>query len=479
MAVVFEYLPKQKEFMTNVDEVSFAAYIGGFGSGKTHVLCLQSLREASIPSRGLIGASTYRMLEDTTQRKFFELCPPSWIESWRKSNDTLTLRNGSEIIFRNLESPGRLASLELDWFGLDEIGEVKQDIFRMLQGRLRKKGGRHRGFGVGNPAGPAHWTYEYFVILAEKYPNKYRLTQAPSNENTFLPEDYITDMTVSFDPESAYFKRYVLGQFCAFEGAYWENFKATYYPQGHILPYENFLSIFDVNERHSLSWGKVIDFGYENPFACLWYVHNGRKIVFYDEYYQRRKTVKEHCIAIRNQEAEHQRKFRSPLLPWAYTDHDAQCRGEIQNCHDDANQFIGFDCRPADKQVLEGILLVQALFGQTALFISDKCERTRREVSSYRSKAKSSKEEPLKEDDHTCDAMRMACQMEMSHMLPYKRWQDLGYQLAHTDLQEVEKRKQLVTHSPFAGVSKQLDRELGIDTGNNNSGGIAWPVSVH
>ena len=74
-----EYLPKQLQFMQTVDTVPFAAYIGGFGSGKTHVLNLQILRElcANPGSLGLVGAPTYRILQNTTQRKFFELCPPS------------------------------------------------------------------------------------------------------------------------------------------------------------------------------------------------------------------------------------------------------------------------------------------------------------------------------------------------------------------------------------------------------------------
>ena len=70
---IYEHLPRQEEFFHACDEVPFAAYIGGFGSGKTHVLCLQILRFLCKPSFGLVGAPTYRMLSDTTQRKFFEL----------------------------------------------------------------------------------------------------------------------------------------------------------------------------------------------------------------------------------------------------------------------------------------------------------------------------------------------------------------------------------------------------------------------
>jgi len=217
----YECLPKQLEFMRSVDEVPYPAYIGGFGSGKTHILVLQALREASQPaSFGLIGAPTYRILQDTTQRKFFELCPPQWIRSYHKSDMVVQLINGAEILFRSLDAPGRLTNLGLDWFGLDEMGEIKLEVFRMLQGRLRRPGGSHKGFGVGNPAGPAHWTYEYYVQKAEEHPDRYRLTQAPSYENTFLDPSYAKEMEISFGVDTAYYKRFVMGEFVAFEGAY-------------------------------------------------------------------------------------------------------------------------------------------------------------------------------------------------------------------------------------------------------------------
>ncbi len=70
----YEYLPKQKEFMDNCDSARYSAYIGGFGSGKTHVLVQQVMREGShMYTRGLIGAPTYKMLEDTTNLQASEI----------------------------------------------------------------------------------------------------------------------------------------------------------------------------------------------------------------------------------------------------------------------------------------------------------------------------------------------------------------------------------------------------------------------
>lgn len=419
--IIYEYLPKQKTFMNNCDEVRYNAYIGGFGSGKTHILVLQSLREGggSRPSRGLIGAPTYKMLEDTTQKKFFDLCPTSWIAGFNKSKNVLHLCNGTEILFRSLERPERLSGLELDWFELDEIGEVKEATFKMLQGRLRRPGGRHRGGGVGNPAGPAHWTYAYFVELARKYPRVYRLVQATSYENLFLPKHYTEDMDIAFGVGTVYHQRYVLGEFAAFEGAYWNNFDPRYYEEGgHKLRMNQVLSLLKGAPR----WGKVVDFGFEHPFVCMWYVTDGTKIIFFDEYYQPHGLIKWHCLQIREHEKVHQAVFGAHVVGQAYTDHEAVSRAEIAAAKDDAGNSIGFDCIPTEKRVMESILLVQTLFGRRQLFITDQCEHALKEVPSYRAKGGVVGEEPLREQDDTCACLRYACWMEMQHTMTFRRY---------------------------------------------------------
>lgn len=419
--VTQRYLPRQWEFLNACDRVPFAAYIGGFGSGKSHVLCLQVLREAATKSYGLIGAPSYRLLADTTQRKFFELCPPEWIKIFRKSENKVDLINGSEIIFRSLDSPERLTNLGLDWFGLDEVGEIKVETFRMLQGRLRNPGGSHHGFGVGNPAGPTHWTYEYYVLKAQEFPDEYHLTQATSYENTFLDRSYALNMERSFGKDSLYYKRFVLGQFVAFEGAYWPQFDIRPYPDGFILRMDQIKGRLD--GRVTWRFGRVVDFGYEHPFVCLWFVTDGTRIVFYDEYYISHETIRHHCQSIQQKTDGHREIFGPHLSQIAYTDHEATVRAELANCTDENNKPIGFVCTPAKKDVMPGILLVQTLIERKYLYITERCKHTRLEIPSYRAKSveKSTKEQPIKEKDDTCDCVRMACYSELNHLAPFIR----------------------------------------------------------
>ena len=65
--------PAQQAFLDS--EARFSFYVGGVGAGKTTAGALRALAHAlDYPgSLGLIGAPTYPMLRDTTQRTFFAL----------------------------------------------------------------------------------------------------------------------------------------------------------------------------------------------------------------------------------------------------------------------------------------------------------------------------------------------------------------------------------------------------------------------
>jgi PBSX family phage terminase large subunit len=372
------------------------------------------------------------MLEDTTQKKFFDICPSNWIRDFNRSKNIIHLVNGTEIICRSLERPERLSGLELDWFALDEVGEVKKATFNMLQGRLRRPGGIHKGFGVGNPVGLTHWTYEYFVELAKKHPDIYRLVQATSYENTFLPKHFAEDMDVAFGIGTVYHRRYVMGEFAAFEGSYWVNFNPRYSEDGgHVLRVNEVMSKI----KGIPHWGRAIDFGFEHPFVCLWYVTDGDTIVFFDEYVQQHGLIQWHCLQIKEHEKRHHEVFGPHTIGVSYTDHEAVSRAEISAAKDESGNSIGFTCTPTEKRVMESILLVQTLFGKDQLYITDNCERTLKEVPSYRAKGDVIGEEPLMEDEDTCAALRYACWPEMQHQLIWQRHNNLY--LTSEDIHEI------------------------------------------
>jgi hypothetical protein len=235
-------------------------------------------------------------------------------------------------------------------------------------------------------------------------------------------------MEKSYGKDTLYYKRFVMGQFVAFEGAYWPNFRVTPYPDGHVLPLELKAIEKVLKPRSEVNWnfGRVLDFGFEHPWVLMWWVHDGHTIVFYDEYYRRHATIKEHLLEIKKREYDHRRIFgvHMPMVTW--TDHDAQDRWEIENCTDSEGKPLGFACSPSEKKVMESILCVQSLIEQDRMYITDKCINARIEIPSYRAKPsdKTVKEEPIKEKDDTCDAIRYACWMELKGVLNFLRRED-------------------------------------------------------
>src|SRR5574340_1377023 len=107
--------PVQAAFLAT--DARFSFYVGGVGAGKTTAGALRALAFAldHPGSLGLIGAPTYPMLRDATQRAFFALLDEFLGDdghadggyTYHKSEQRLTLPNGSEILFRSLDDPDR------------------------------------------------------------------------------------------------------------------------------------------------------------------------------------------------------------------------------------------------------------------------------------------------------------------------------------------------------------------------------------
>ena len=105
---------------------------------------------------GVIGAPTFPMLRDATQRTFFEILEIEEIRfTHRKVENAIVLTdNGSYIAFRSLDSVERLRGTNLAWFGVDELTYAKPDAWSRLEGRLRDtRAYRRCGFAAWTPKG--------------------------------------------------------------------------------------------------------------------------------------------------------------------------------------------------------------------------------------------------------------------------------------------------------------------------------------
>jgi PBSX family phage terminase large subunit len=272
---------KQADFVLSTKK--FSCFSGGFGNGKTTAGCLKGIALSQYPGNfGLVGRLTYPELRDTTRRSFFELCPPEYYAKehggeWRRSENHLILANGSEVIFRHLDTIAEkeLLSLNLGWFYIDQAEEIGEKLFLVLQSRLRKANVPRRfGFITCNPE-PGNWIYERFAKPAEEGQLKkdYHYVSATTRENPHLPADYVPTLLESYPEELI--KRYIEGKWEVYEGQIYPEFDRSI----HVI------KPFDIPK----GWERLvaIDHGLVNPTAALWgAIDYDDNLYIYDEYYE-------------------------------------------------------------------------------------------------------------------------------------------------------------------------------------------------
>lgn len=262
-------LPKQELIYFSPYRVR--AYIGGFGSGKSVLGCSEG-RDASIifpNNRGIICRENYPALKDSTIKTFFEICNPRLIKRYNKNEKYVELINGSEILFRNTKNPEDFKSVEIGWWYIDEADGVEEEVFRILNGRLRiKTVPKEFYFGniTSNPPDEDHWIYKTFV---ENKPDDYLFVHAQSYENIYLPEGYIEALERDY-PED-WVRVYLGGEF-------------GYLPDGEPV-YKEFAKRLHVRELESNSAHPIIrgwDFGYHHPAVVFMQEIEGKLYVLYE-----------------------------------------------------------------------------------------------------------------------------------------------------------------------------------------------------
>jgi len=219
MSCEYQLLPAQRKFIEvpHDKKMDIALYQGGFGSGKTFsgsllgtLLCLKYPK-----IRGLVGAQTISLVRDTTMVSYLEHFEKMGIKyTHNKSQNKITLYNGSEILFRHLEEPDKIKSLNLGFVEIEEVSDTPESTFNMLLSRLRQApnpewgdGFRYRLFGHTNPEKSRGWIYERFVKEPEE---NFRRIIAPTTDNTFLPDGFVDTLKKSYSEE--YYRINVLGE---------------------------------------------------------------------------------------------------------------------------------------------------------------------------------------------------------------------------------------------------------------------------
>lgn len=351
-----------------------------------------------------------------------EVLPPAWKPKGSVEGRTkYVFPNGSEIAVIGMNRISSLMSSEFDRGFIFEATEVDVDQYEYLNTRLSGKvdGCYKQLVADCNPDSTSHHLWQRYKAGAmtrinSRHEDNPRWFNHATGEWTPEGREYIA----SLDRLTGFRKaRLRHGLWVGAEGMIWEEWN----PDVHVVNRR------DLPADYPTWWrARSIDFGFIDPFVCLWAAISEDGRIYIDrEYVRTRKTVRKHAKAIK--------KFTDleEDVQFTVADHDAEDRATLDEA--------GIDTLPCEKpkkasgknwitqldQVRErlmpwkgdrpGLFYVDGALDDTggadAQMREDKlpcglCEEITQYVWDETAPGKATKEKPRDGNDHSCEALR-------------------------------------------------------------------------
>lgn len=237
--------PRFEDFIFDWDYREYLC-VGGYGSSKSYHIVLKLILKALEEKRKIL---VVREVYDTIRESCFDLFleiledldllehnsnrKQSKKVLYRTSPMQLLFPNGSKVIFKGMDKPGKLKSINgvsIVW--LEEASEVKYAGYKELKGRLRHPTLSLHFILSTNPVGTENWVYQHFfkrtnddgsvtVILDDQrlykkhtiVKNGVYYHHSVVDDNLFVPKSYVKtlDEMQGYDPDLYRVAR--LGQF--------------------------------------------------------------------------------------------------------------------------------------------------------------------------------------------------------------------------------------------------------------------------
>lgn len=323
----------------------------------------------------------------------------------RKTRGSYEYLNGSVMIVTGLDNPDRILSTEYDRIAVFEATECRENDIETLLPRLRNaRTAYHQLICDCNPTTPSHWLKRRVDSgrmrgFHSTHKDNPRLWDG--NDWTKEGQEYLSALGELTGHRRA---RFLEGRWAAAEGLVYSAFSEDVHVVSELPP-------------GSKDWPRVrsIDFGYTNPFVCLWAaVDPDGRLWVYRELYKTQATIPDLARDIN-------RLSEGESYLWTVSDHDAGERALLDKA--------GIVTKPARKAVGLGIQAVEQRFrvqgdGKPRLYLCrgmsvevdqrlyavKKPTGLIQELDSYvyppGKDGKAEKEEPVKEHDHAADALR-------------------------------------------------------------------------
>ncbi|MFD5266744.1 PBSX family phage terminase large subunit [Streptomyces sp. NPDC058335] len=367
---------------------------GSVRSGKTIASLLRWLMYVeNAPAGGelVIVGKTF----DTVARNVFgPLTDPSLfgdaaklIKYTRGASVAWILGKQIEIITANdAKAEARLRGLTGAGAYVDEMTLLPKEFFKRLIDRMSVPGALI--FGTTNPDNPGHWLRKDWLNRAAEL--GIRSWHFTLDDNPALSPDYVARMKQAFT--GLWYRRYILGHWVMSEGAIYEAFDATRHVVDEIPTITRWLC-------------DAIDYGTVNPFADLLIgLGADQRIYVTSEYRHDSRTARRQMTDAEYSAGRRQWLAGQGVRP-DFTVVDPSAASFIEQLHRDNTPGVV----PAENSVLDGIRTVASLLAADRLRIHRSCVGLIDELPGYSwddEAAEKGEDKPIKQDDHSCDALR-------------------------------------------------------------------------
>lgn len=307
--------PRFEDFIWDWDYSEYLL-VGGYGSSKSYHIALKIILKCLEEKRkALVVREVYETIRESCFDLFIEILEDMNLldpnSNRRKSNKVryktspmqLIFPNGSKVIFKGMDKPGKLKSINgvsIVW--LEEASEIKYDGYKELKGRLRHPTLSLHFLLSTNPVGTENWVYQHFfkrtnedgtetiVLDDQRLYKKHTIVKkgvyyhhSVVDDNLFVPKSYVNtlDEMQEYDPDLYRVAR--LGQF-GINGI-------RVLPQFSVAPHNQVMRA--VNGIPAKFKFTGFDFGFETSYNAVvrMAVDDAEKVLYiYWEYYKNHMT---------------------------------------------------------------------------------------------------------------------------------------------------------------------------------------------
>ena len=359
-------------------------YYGGAGSGKSFGALQKVLLKALKYKRKVL---LLRKIQTTVKDSIWTLMKAhlqasGYYDACRinKSDYEIELPNGSIFLFKGLDDPEKIKSIDgITDIVIEEATELTEDDFTQLNLRLRAMVDYLQIYVMFNPISKKNWVYDYFFV--RKLPLNTKVIKTTYQDNKFLSDEYRAELERLKDRNPAYYRIYCLGEFATLDKLVFPVYQTKIVSEADIEGLKRWIGL---------------DFGYINdPSAIVWgFIDTVKKRIYITGEYVKR--------GMKNNEIAETMQDLGLSKDKSYG--DSAERKSIDEIRDK-----GINIEPTEKgkdSIIHGIQWIQ----QYELIVDERCFKVREELENYTwKKDKKNGEyinEPVDTFNHTIDAIR-------------------------------------------------------------------------